>query len=72
MLDDLMRECESTAADRGIEFKKFNLQDCRPKGVSDKLERGDLDTRDATRHTSEKMIATVYDRRKIKKATPSG
>lgn len=72
MLDDLMRECESTAADRGIEFKKFNLQDCRPKGVSDKLERGDLDTRDATRHTSEKMIATVYDRRKLKKATPSG
>lgn len=72
MLDDLMRECERVAVDRRLDFKKFNLQDCRPKGVSDKLERGDLDTREATRHTSDKMISTVYDRRKSKKATPAG
>jgi hypothetical protein len=31
--------------------------------VTDKLERGDLDTKAASGHTSEKMIATVYDLR---------
>lgn len=72
MLDDLMRECVKTAAERKIEFKRFSLQDCRPKGVSDKLERGDTDTKNATGHTSDKMIATVYDRRPTKKATPAG
>lgn len=72
MLDDLMRECEKTAAERKVAFQKFSLQDCRPKGVSDKLERGDIDTQDATLHTNEKMIATVYDRRRVRKATPAG
>ena len=72
MLDDLMRECVKVAAERKIEFKRFSLQDCRPKGVSDKLERGDLDTKQATGHTSDKMISTVYDRRPVKRATPAG
>ena len=63
MLDDLMRECEIEATAKNIPFKKFNLQDCRPMGVTDKLERGDTDTKNATGHNSEKMIATVYDRR---------
>lgn len=72
MLDDLMRECEATALLRSIKFKRFNLQDCRPKGVSDKLERGDLDTQQATGHASEKMIALVYDRRAVKHAKPAG
>lgn len=72
MLDDLMRECVKVAAERGIEFKRFSLQDCRPKGVSDKLERGDLDTKQATGHSSDKMIDTVYDRRAFKRATPAG
>jgi integrase len=71
LLGNLMDKCELVAAERKIEFHRFNLQHCRPKGVSDKLNRGDLDTRDATRHTSEKMISTVYDRRKMKKSTPS-
>lgn len=31
--------------------------------VTDKLERGDLDTKAASGDTSEKMIATVYDLR---------
>lgn len=72
MLDDLMRECEAVAVQNNIQFKRFNLQDCRPKGVSDKLERGDLDTQEATGHTSEKMIALVYDRRTVKHAKPAG
>ncbi len=72
MLDDLMRECVKVAAERGIAFKRFSLQDCRPKGVSDKLERGDKDTKTATGHSSDKMIDTVYDRRAFKRATPAG
>jgi integrase len=72
MLDDLMRECIKDAAQQKIAFKKFNLQDCRPMGVSDKLERGDKDTKEATGHTSDKMISTVYDRRPVKRATPAG
>jgi len=72
MLDDLMRECMKVAEERGIEFKRFSLQDCRPMGVSGKLERGDTDTKNATGHTSDKMISTVYDRRPVKRATPAG
>lgn len=72
MLDDLMRACEAAALQNSIKFKRFNLQDCRPKGVSDKLERGDLDTQQATGHTSEKIIAQVYDRRVVKHAKPAG
>ncbi|MDP3164399.1 MAG: hypothetical protein Q8N06_02930 [Hydrogenophaga sp.] len=72
MLDDLMRECEKTAAERRIAFQKFSLQDCRPKGVSDKLERGDTDTQDATLHSDGKMIAKFYDRRQERRAKPAG
>lgn len=71
MLDDLMRECEKTAAERKMAFCKFSLQDCRPKGVSDKLEAGHADTQDATLHSDGKMIARVYDRRQTRKATPA-
>lgn len=71
MLDDLMRECERTAAERKVVFRKFSLQDCRPKGVSDKLEAGHADTQDATLHSDGKMIARVYDRRQTRKATPA-
>lgn len=72
VLDDLMRDCEAEAKRRGVAFQRFNLQDCRPKAVSDKLAKGDLDTRDATGHTTDRMIGQVYDRRKLKKATPAG
>lgn len=71
MLDDLMRECEKIAAKRKTAFRTFSLQDCRPKGVSDKLERGDTDTQNGTLHSDGKMIAKVYDRRQTKRATPS-
>lgn len=71
MLDDLMTACETMASDRKMAFKKFSLQDCRPMGVSDKLEAGHVDTQDATLHTDGKMIARVYDRRQVKKAAPA-
>lgn len=70
-LHNLMVKCEEAAEQRKIQFKKFSLQDCRPMGVSDKLERGDLDTQNATGHTDGKMIAKVYDRRDTKRATPA-
>lgn len=71
MLDDLMRECEKAAKERKLAFQKFSLQDCRPKGVSDKLDAGHVDTQDATLHSDGKMIAQVYDRRRVRKATPT-
>lgn len=70
MLDDLMVSCEKVAAQRHMPFQRFSLQDCRPKAVSDKLDKGHKDTQDATGHTSGAMIASVYDRRQIKKAKP--
>lgn len=72
MLDDLMRECVLEAKKRKVAFHRFSLQDCRPKGVTDKLERGDTDTKAATLHSSDAMIARHYDRTRSKKATPAG
>jgi integrase len=71
ILNDLMTECEKVASERKIAFTKFSLQDCRPMGVTDKLERGDTDTQEATGHTDGKMIAKVYDRRSQKRAKPA-
>lgn len=70
ILVDLMADCVAEAEKRSISFQPFSLQDCRPKGVSDKLDSGQTDTQDATGHTSERMIRAVYDRRQLKKATP--
>lgn len=66
----LMTECRRVAAERGIPFLPFSLQDCRPKGVSDKLEQGDADVIDAALHTSERMVRQVYDRRRVRTAKP--
>lgn len=71
MLDDLMQDAEQLAANENVQFSRFSLQDCRPMGVTTKMERGDTDTQDATLHTDGKMIATVYDRRALKRATPA-
>lgn len=70
VLDDLMTDCIKHATKNGLEFKPFSLQDCRPKGVSDKLELGHKDVQTATGHTTDRMIGQVYDRRQVKKATP--
>lgn len=70
-LSKLMAECVAEAERRKIAFLPFSLQDCRPKGVSDKLEQGDIDTMDATMHSSERMIRQVYDRRRVRVAKPT-
>jgi len=59
------------AADKIHGFVPFTLQDCRPGGVTDKRERGDTDTQDATMHADVRMIDQVYDRRRTRRATPA-
>ncbi len=68
----LMTRCAEVAAERKIAFQAFSLQDCRPKGVTDKMARGDLDVTDATMHSSERMVRQVYDRRRVRVAKPAG
>jgi hypothetical protein len=70
-LAKLMTECGAEANRRGIAFQPFSLQDCRPMGVSEKLDKGDADVIDATLHTSERMVRQVYDRRRIRTARPA-
>lgn len=72
MLGTLMACAEELAQAMELPFENFSLQDCRPKGVSDKLAAGHTDTQDATLHSDGKMIARIYDRRANKKATPAG
>src|SRR5690606_7553133 len=45
-LSVLMNRCVVVAKERGISFKPFSLQDCRPKGVTDKMAAGASDTVD--------------------------
>jgi site-specific recombinase XerC len=71
VLDDLMQDCEKLAAERGVKFQRFSLQDCRPKGATDKLDRGHTDAKDALGHTTDRMLGQVYDRRQFKRATPA-
>lgn len=68
----LMVRCTEVAKERKIAFQPFSLQDCRPKGVTDKMARGDTDTTDATMHSSERMVRQVYDRRRVRVAKPAG
>ena len=72
LLGTLMATAEVHAEALELPFEHFSLQDCRPKGVTDKLDRGDKDTKEATLHSSDAMITRVYDRRQTKKATPAG
>lgn len=69
-LFELMKHCSVKALADGQNFQPFSLQDCRPKGVSDKLAQGDLDVLDATLHTSDRMMKQTYDRRKLRVAKP--
>ena len=70
MLSNLMDLCVQEAVRRHVPFERFSLQDCRPKGVSDKLSQGAIDTQDATLHTNKRMIESVYDRRRGRTAKP--
>jgi hypothetical protein len=65
-----MDECAVEAGKRRMKFERFSLQDCRPKGVTDKLESGQRDVMEATLHTSERMVQQVYDRRRVRVAKP--
>lgn len=69
VLDDLMFACVAEAERRQIKFQRFSLQDCRPKGATDKLASGHQDAKDALGHTTDRMLGQVYDRRQVKKAT---
>lgn len=70
MLSYLMAECVTEAKRRNVAFAPFSLQDCRPKGVTDKMRQGAQDVMDATMHTNERMIKQVYDRRRTRVAKP--
>lgn len=70
-LAKLMDECEAEAVRRRVAFQRFSLQECRPMGVSTKMERGDQDVVDATLHSSERMVRQVYDRRRVRVAKPA-
>lgn len=70
VLDDLMFDCVAEAERRGISFARFSLQECRPKGATDKLNAGHSDAKDALGHTTDRMLGQVYDRRQVKKAAP--
>lgn len=69
VLDDLMFDCVAEAGRRNIPFERFSLQECRPKGATDKLTAGHTDAKDALGHTTDRMLGQVYDRRQMKKAT---
>lgn len=64
---DLMQRCEAQLPG----FVRFTLQDCRPGGVTSKQERGDSDTLDATMHRDSRMVHTIYDRRRERRAKPA-
>lgn len=70
-LSNLMARCTETAAERRIAFQPFSLQDCRPMGVTEKMSLGHADTIDATAHSSERMVRTIYDRRRVRVAKPT-
>jgi integrase len=70
-LDRLMDACREAATAEGREFTRFNLQDQRAKGVSDKMEACHQDVQDATLHKSERMMHGVYDRRRTRRAKPA-
>jgi len=64
----LMVHAEKKTKAEGIEFAPFTLKDMRPAAVTDRVEAGDENITNATRHSSDRMVRQVYDRRKKKAA----
>jgi integrase len=64
----LMRYCETKAKNENVSFERFSLSHMRPKAVTTRKERGDVNIKDATGHGSERMIDKTYDRRAIRKS----
>ncbi len=70
-MSKLMLKAKAQAEKDGVGWVRFSLQDCRPGGVTEKQERGDTDTTDGTLHSDGRMVAQVYDRRRVRKSTPA-
>jgi integrase len=70
----LMKYCEAKAISDEVTFTRFALTHMRPTSVTDRLDDEDPTTRsgDASGHSGGRMVAQVYDRRRVKKskATP--
>ena len=67
----LMEDCSKAAKIAGISFTQFSLMDCRPAGVTEKLDNKDGDVMDATLHTNERTMRRHYDRRTTRAAKPA-
>lgn len=67
----LMTDCSKAAIAAGMHFVPFNLQDCRPAGVTERLSNNDGSVLEATLHTSERMVRAYYDRRRTRMAKPT-
>ena len=70
-LSYLMADCSEAAKAAGKPFTPFNLMDCRPAGVTEKLDNNDRDVMDATLHTNERTMRRHYDRRITRAAKPA-
>lgn len=70
-LSVLMTACVKLAEQRKLPFAPFSLQDCRPMGVTKKLDDGHTDVQEATLHTNKRMIESTYDRRRLRVAGPA-
>jgi integrase len=64
----LMVHTEKKAVEEGAVFTRFTLKDMRPAAVTDRVDAGDENITNATGHSSDRMVKTVYDRRKKKTA----
>ncbi|QOT74862.1 tyrosine-type recombinase/integrase [Cupriavidus basilensis] len=67
----LMGYCGKAAEERGVTFSSFTLADMRPSAVTDRMEEGDDRITDATGHADGKMVAKIYDRRRVRKVRPT-
>ena len=68
-LSYLMDNCAEAAKEAGKPFTLFNLCDCRPGGVTEKLDNNNSDVMDATLHSSDRMMRQHYDRKRTRVAT---
>ena len=66
----LMKYCKAKAEKEGVTFERFALTHMRPTAVTDRLDSNDETTRsgDASGHSDGRMVAKVYDRRKVKRS----
>lgn len=68
ILKRLMKFAADEAAKEGKVFERFTLRDMRPAAVTDRMDDGDENITNATGHSNDRMVKTVYDRRRIKRA----